>query len=224
MGLDGVLENRYYGKLLMDIYQEMPLDVRRYVSASAINKYGGDFVPAMSDYLNVNATAEIWGKVVGFVRDVLRKVGFDLELNQADVKYMLWRSQKPMKKYSALDVAEDIDARRKFGVDEGERFRTVSAAPFDPSDKRNEIIKKYDAFLKKGKFNFIEAFQDRMYSVKVFMDMIVDATGKKVRDFEDAYEAENQLGSINKPAEEKYLKEYISQKDKLYNKLRARNQ
>ena len=208
MGLDGVLGNRYYGKLLMDIYQEMPLDVRRYVSTSAVNKYGGDFVPAMSDYLNVKATAEIWGKVVGFVRDVLRKVGFDLDLNQADVKYMLWRSQKPMKKYSALDVAEDIDARRKFGVDEGERFRTVSAAPFDPSDKRNEIVKKYDAFLKKGKFNFIEAFQDRMYSVKVFMDMIVDATGKKVRDFEDAYEAENQLGSINKPAEEKYLKNF----------------
>ena len=208
MGLDGVLENRYYGKLLMDIYQEMPLDVRRYVSTSAINNYGGDFVPAMSDYLNVKATAEIWGKVVGFVRDVLRKVGFDLELNQADVKYMLWRSQKPMKKYSALDVAEDIDARRKFGVDEGERFRTVSAAPFDPSDKRNEIVKEYDAFLKKGKFNFIEAFQDRMYSVKVFMDMIVGATGKKVRDFENAYEAENQLGSINKPAEEKYLKNF----------------
>ena len=208
MGLDGVLGNRYYGKLLMDIYQEMPIDVRRYVSESAIKHYGGDFVPAMSDYLNVKATAEIWGKIAGFIRDVLRKVGFDLELNQADVKYMLWRSQKPMKKYSALDVAEDIDARRKFGMDEGERFRTASAAPFDPSDKRNEIVKKYDAFLKKGKFNFIEAFQDRMYSVKVFMDMIVEATGKKVRDFEDAYEAENQLGSINKPAEEKYLKNF----------------
>ena len=208
MGLDGVLGNRYYGKLLMDIYQEMPIDVRRYVSESAIKHYGGDFVPAMSDYLNVKATAEIWGKVAGFIRDALREAGFDLGLNEADVKYMLWRSQKPMKKYSALDVAEDIDARRKFGVDEGERFRTVSAAPFDPSDKRNEIVKKYDAFLKKGKFNFIEAFQDRMYSVKVFMDMIVDATGKKVRDFEDAYEAENQLGSINKPAEEKYLKNF----------------
>ena len=210
MGLDGVLGNKRYGKLLMDIYNIMPDSVRKQVNEWAIIHYGGDFVPAMSDYLNKKATANIWHKVVGFVRETLRKAGFDLDLNSNDVKYMLWRSQKPMKRYMALDVAEDIDARRKFGVDgdSGVRFRVKNNSPFDPSDKRSKIVQEYDKFLKTGKFNFIEAFQDRMYSVKVLMDMIVDATGKKVRDFEDAYTAENQLGSINKPAEEKYLKNF----------------
>lgn len=210
MGLDGVLGNKRYGKLLMDIYNIMPDSVRKQVNEWAIIHYGGDFVPAMSDYLNKKATANIWHKVVGFVRETLRKAGFDLDLNSNDVKYMLWRSQKPMKRYMALDVAEDIDARRKFGVDGngGTQFRIKNSASFDPSDKRSKIVLEYDKFLKTGKFNFIEAFQDRMYSVKVLMDMIVDATGKKVRDFEDAYTAENQLGSINKPAEEKYLKNF----------------
>lgn len=210
MGLDGVLGNKRYGKLLMDIYNIMPDSVRKQVNEWAIIHYGGDFVPAMSDYLNKKATANIWHKVVAFVRETLRKAGFDLDLNSNDVKYMLWRSQKPMKRYMVLDVAEDIDARRKFGVDgdSGVRFRVKNNSPFDPSDKRSKIVQEYDKFLKTGKFNFIEAFQDRMYSVKVLMDMIVDATGKKVRDFEDAYTAENQLGSINKPAEEKYLKNF----------------
>jgi hypothetical protein len=88
------------------------------------------------------------------------------------------------------------------------RFRTKNTGNFDPSDKRDALIKEYDSYLKTGKFNFIEAFQDKMYSLKVLMDKIVEATGKAVRDFEDAYKAENQLGSINKPMMEKYLDKF----------------
>lgn len=203
MGLDGVLGNEAYNSTMIKMYGALPEEVRKEVMADAVSNYSGDYVPAMHDYL-IKAKANIVDKVLGAIRSALRKAGFDVDINSSDVKYLFWRSKKPLDNRNVFDVAEDISKQNEFGVN-GTRF---SIKNFDPSDKRDALIKEYDAYLKTGKFNFIEAFQDRMYSVKVLMDKIVNATGKKVRDYEDAYTAENQLGSINKPMQEKYLDKF----------------
>ena len=305
MGLDGVLGNEAYNSTMIKMYGALPEESRKEVMADAVSNYNGDYVPAMHDYL-IKAKENIVDKIVGAIRSALRKVGFDVDINSSDVKYLLWRSKKPLNRNNIFDVAEDIDAKRRMSVKDGStsstRFRVAdkselqlmaqdaldkyndiergygselevaerlresleqyegsentsqleeildtyesdfedsysrwgrrmedgseefiealeafatrsngtrfSIKNFDPSDKRDALIKEYDSYLKTGKFNFIEAFQDRMYSLKVLMDKIVNATGKKVRDFEDAYTAENQLGSINKPMQEKYLDKF----------------
>ena len=209
-GLKGVVGEAEYDLALYALYNAMPEQESVKIS-EASRKNGIGVASAIEEYIINNSSSTFLDKVVGSFRELLRKAGFDVAVSEKDIKYMIWRSKKPLRRNDALDVAEDIDARRHFGVgnEGGVRFRSSQGTtPFDPSDRRAKIVKEYDAFLKTGKFNFIEAFQDRMYSVKVLMDMIVKATGKKLRDFEDAYTAENQLGSVNKPAEEKYLKNF----------------
>lgn len=209
-GLKSVVGEAEYDLALYALYNAMPEQESVKIS-EASRKNGIGVASAIEEYIINNSSSTFLDKVVGSFRELLRKAGFDVAVSEKDIKYMIWRSKKPLRRNDALDVAEDIDARRHFGVgnEGGVRFRSSQGTtPFDPSDRRAKIVKEYDAFLKTGKFNFIEAFQDRMYSVKVLMDMIVKATGKKLRDFEDAYTAENQLGSVNKPAEEKYLKNF----------------
>lgn len=209
-GLKSVVGEAEYDLALYALYNAMPEQESVKIS-EASRKNGIGVASAIEEYIINNSSSTFLDKVVGSFRELLRKAGFDVAVSEKDIKYMIWRSKKPLRRNDALDVAEDIDARRHFGVgnEGGVRFRSSQGTtPFYPSDKRAKIVKEYDAFLKTGKFNFIEAFQDRMYSVKVLMDMIVKATGKKLRDFEDAYTAENQLGSVNKPAEEKYLKNF----------------
>ena len=217
MGLDGVLGNEAYNSTMIKMYGVLPEESRKEVMDDAVSNYNGDYVPAMHDYL-IKAKANIVDKVLGAIRSALRKAGFDVDINSSDVKYLLWRSKKPLDNRNVFDVAEDISKQYEFGVN-GTRF---SIKNFDPSDKRDALIKEYDAYLKTGKFNFIEAFQDRMYSVKVLMDKIVNATGKKVRDYEDAYTAENHLGSTNRPMQKKYLDKFykplLEEVDKLADK------
>ena len=226
MGLEGVLENKAYTTAMVDIYKALPEDVRAKLADNALRNYGGSIAPAVSDYMNHEADASLWDKVVAIVRDALRKVGFGIDLNANEVKYLLWRSQKSLNRNSVLDLAEDIDKKFKLKVVEysstdsdnnpddtpdggGTRFRSKkNAEPIDIADDRPQIVKEYDEELKTKMFNFQEAFQDRMLSVKVLMDKIVAATGLKVRTFEDVYKAENELSSINRVEQERYTEKF----------------
>ena len=408
MGLQGVLGNKEYDRLMMDIYSVLPKDAREEVTRDTFKHYGTNFVPAVSDYIGAKADGSIMDKVVSIVREALRKVGFDLDLNANEVKYLAWRSKKPLNRNMPLDVAEDIakqnelgtngytrfrsldkvneefnrrldelntnkdqkdrvlrlgkpgkfltdggvsgseiemefdkfvrksddnyvndhpftaddikdlpkainapiavfdstnhkdkviltelkkgdnnfivvikatQRRRKGGVvlevneistlypknakgivkwindglvtnvdkekalewlealhthrgtglinqeldsatkivesfenpNTGEgnvRFRIKKMKPTNLSDNRDALIKQYDDFLNTGKFNFIEAFQDRMYSAEVLQDLIVETTGKKVRDYEDFLKAENALSSINKEQQKKFIDKF----------------
>lgn len=118
MGLEGVLGNKAYTSAMVDIYKELPQDVRTSLADDALRHYKGSIAPAVSDYLNHNAEASIWDKVVGIIREALRKVGFDVDLNTNDVKYILWRSQKKLDRNNLLDVAEDIDKKYRLKVGE----------------------------------------------------------------------------------------------------------
>lgn len=118
MGLDGVLGNKAYTTAMVDIYKALPEDVRAELADNALRNYGGSIAPAVSDYVNHEADASIWDKVVTIVRDALRKIGIDLDLNGNEVKYLLWRSQKPLNRNSVLDLAEDIDKKFKLKVGE----------------------------------------------------------------------------------------------------------
>lgn len=219
MGLQGVLGNKEYTSLMVDIYKALPEGVRAEIAEDALRLYGGSVAPAVSDYIGPKSKNSIMDKVVTIVREALRKVGFDLDLNANEVRYMAWRSKKPLDRNNMLEVAEDIDMKYRLKVGEydgttpdggGTRFRAKEPEKIDIADKRSPIIKKYDETLKTGMFNFQEAFQDRMLSLKVLMDVIVGATGKKAKSFEDAYEAENQLSSTNKVDQERYIKKFYT--------------
>lgn len=134
MGLQGVLGNKEYTSLMVDIYKALPEGVRAEIAEDALRLYGGSVAPAVSDYIGPKSKNSIMDKVVTIVREALRKVGFDLDLNANEVRYMAWRSKKPLDRNNLLEVAEDIDMKNRLKVGEydgttpdggGTRFRVT---------------------------------------------------------------------------------------------------
>jgi hypothetical protein len=147
MGLEGVLENKAYSSMMVDIYKALPNEVRAELADDALRNYGGSVAPAVSDYLNVKAEPSVWNKVATIVREALRKVGFDLDLNVNEVRYMVWRSKKPLDRNNLLEVAEDIDMKNRLKVGEydgttpdggGTRF-SVNSKPKTKAELKEEV-------------------------------------------------------------------------------------
>lgn len=146
MGLQGVLGNKEYTSLMVDIYKALPEGVRVEIAEDALRLYGGSVAPAVSDYIGPKSKNSIMDKVVTIVREALRKIGFDLDLNANEVRYMAWRSKKPLDRNNMFEVAEDIDMKYRLKIGEydgttpdggGTRFRRVyhgSGASFDKFD------------------------------------------------------------------------------------------
>ena len=59
-----------------------------------------------------------------------------------------------------------------------------------------------------SQYNFQEAFQDEMLSVKILQEIIEEHSGKKLKGYENAYLAENRLGSTNLQERNKFVEEF----------------
>lgn len=219
-GLRGVVGDKAYNTAMFEMYRSLPMEARERVAMDALNNHGADMGKAMDKFIGESYDTSLWDVVVGAIRNMLRKKGYDIRFSENDIRYLVWRNRQKLNRDSILDVAEDIDTRFRLKVGEyegsptdggdtpdggGTRFRTKKPEKIDIADERSEIIKSYDKVLKSKSFNFQEAFQDRMLSLKVLMEEIEKATGKKAKSFEDAYKAENQLGSVNRPMQIKWL-------------------
>lgn len=148
MGLEGVLGNGHYNKAMMDIYRELPEEARKIVADDALSSKGIDFIKAMDRFLNEKAEPSIWEKVTSVIREWLRKAGFNLELTPNEVRYIWWRSQKPLDRNNVIEVAEDTYKKYQLKVGEfedspnpdgdggGTRFRVK---PKTKAELKNEV-------------------------------------------------------------------------------------
>jgi N12 class adenine-specific DNA methylase len=89
------------------------------------------------------------------------------------------------------------------GLDEEVRYRDG-----DRMDQRDRAIVRdwYERQILSSTYQFKEAMQDSMLSLKRFMEKVAEVTGQKVKDFENAYMAENALSSKNRAEQEVYGK------------------
>ena len=123
-GLRELVGKEQYDDVMMNLYGQLPEEVRADVKKVADKKYKGDIAYAMDEYFAGKAedgvTPSWWGKVVGAVRSIAKNVfGMDIELSDGDVKYLLWRSYKGLRNESDwFDLAEDIAMRSKNKVGE----------------------------------------------------------------------------------------------------------
>lgn len=193
MGLEGVLGNKEYTSAMVDIYKALPNEVRAELAEDALRNYGGSVAPAVSDYLNVKAEPSVWDKVVTIVREALRKVGFDLDLNGNEVRYMVWRSKKTLDRNNLLEVAEDIDMKNRLKVGEydgttpdggGTRSRTSEDVLNQIKQARREVEKnpseaqKEAGNYKKGHIT-LDGFEITLENPKGGTRSGVDKNGKK---------------------------------------------
>lgn len=221
-----------FDTFLENVYNNASKEIREAINRLAANN-DWDFNVATEEYLAGMAEdtnfdrAEYqswWGKIKFLFLDMLRKAGLVMNrtLTDADLRYILWRSYENLKEpgryRSILGAAEDISKQMDLKV--GNFAETDNSAASvadgdsymyrdgDVMDERDRAIvrDRYERTIQSGMYQFREAVQDSMLSLRRLMEHIAEATGEKVKDFENAYMAENALSSKNHAEQDIYGK------------------
>lgn len=91
---------------------------------------------------------------------------------------------------------------------------TDNTGSFDPTDpdirfREGDAIEAYNQSFNKRVYWFKEAWQDSMLALKNLQDVVAESSGEPIKDFENAYMAENQLSRLNKAQSIKFWDEYM---------------
>jgi putative uncharacterized protein (fragment) len=220
------LFGEHFDNFLDNVFKNASEDVRReIVKLAAKNKW--DFRIATEEYLASLAEDTnfekmpngFWDKVKRLFSDMLRSIGLkqkDGELNNNELRYILWRSYKNLKEKgqsnSILNKAEDIAMQHRLKVgnysestDKEVRFRDGEPQ----SKERVSAAERYEQRVSRSMFQSQEALQDSMLGLKEAMDAIMRAEGKEmymedIEGFENAYLGENRLSSVNQAETEAF--------------------
>lgn len=160
-----------FDNAMMELYRQLPIEVRNEIADIAVRSYGGDVSIAMDEYLaeqaEKNESPSWWNKVVATIRDLLRKFGIDVKLSENDVRYLLWESQRKLRNSSnPIDVARETVMRDKLGIGEHSKrtyhggesdFTNPSLSRFSsPARKEGESVLDYADRVDKAYREFLE--------------------------------------------------------------------
>ena len=221
-----------FGTFLENVYTNASKEIREAINRLAA-KNDWDFKVATEEYLAGMAEdtnfdrAEYqswWGKIKFLFLDMLRKAGLVMNrtLTDADLRYILWRSYRNLNdkaENSIIREAEDISKQMDLKVGNFAENTDNSAASVadgdsymyrdgNVMDERDRAIvrDRYERTIQSGMYQFREAVQDSMLSLRRLMEHIAEATGEKIKEFENAYMAENALSSKNHAEQDIYGK------------------
>jgi N12 class adenine-specific DNA methylase len=168
-----------------------------------------------------------WSFVKRAFLDMLHKIGFvnydGPQLSDNELRYILWRSYENLKdpgRYRSIlgeakDISKQMDLKvGNFAEETGNSAASVADGDSymyrdgDVMDERDRAIVRdhYERTIQSGMYQFREAVQDSMLSLRRLMEHIAEATGEKIKDFENAYMAENALSSKNHAEQDIYGK------------------
>lgn len=221
-GLRKVVGDQHFDNFLRKVYERSDRKTREKINALAA-KNSWNFAEATEEYIaqmaetgfDARENQTMWERVKQLFKDMLSaaKVAVGININDNDLRYMLWRSYQMQKSRGAMGVAEDVMMQQKLGVgnhrNTEKRFRDGSL----PTDDLNDVVRglrgEYDAAMKKSGFQIQEAIQDSMLSLKKLMDILQKHSGKKeIADWENAYTAENALSSRNKAEQDEFQRKH----------------
>ena len=211
-----------FSVFLDNVYANLEYGARkRIVGIAAMN--GWDIHVATEEYLAGLAedtdferavNQRWWTKIRNLFIDLLRKAGINIGyISDDDLRYILWRSYQHLKEDAITTSAEDVLMQQKLGVG---RFAKVADSGADgllyrdgtPMDERDKKIvrDRYERTIRSSAFQFREAMQDSMLSVRRLMESIADKDIEDIAGFENTYLAENRLSSTNKSEADLYKK------------------
>lgn len=224
-GLRKLLGDRF--DKAMDTLRSMATkEIRDKIDAIA-KEQGVDALTAMEEYLaqlaengaTNNEELSFWEKAKAFFRSLLRSIGIDMgEITEADLNYIIWASRRNLEQNGgdllrAADNAIIRSAMKQMAQDSHHEVqRETPERLYRDGGNTTEyakavIARQYEKRIAEGGFfgyQFREAMQDSMLSLRDFMLMTLKAEGKDTKyiedvpGFENAYLSENALSSKTK--------------------------
>ncbi len=225
-GLRDVVGREHFEEFLGKVFRAADTDTRRKIVALAAQN-GWDFNVATEEYLaslaeerfDSRENRAFLQKVRDLFMDMLRaaKIALGFNINDNDLRYMLWRTYQMQRSQGAMSVAEDVVVQHKLGVG-NYRYRSVKPSTPSTGEARrlyDDAVRRYtkvDKTKEKAKslwHHLREAYQDSMLSVQKLMEAVLAETGNTIRNSDDVYKAENQLSSKNKAEIEKWERDFM---------------
>lgn len=200
-GLRQLVGEERMDDFLDEVFSNVSSEVRRKITDS-LPKYGYNSRVATEEYMASIAENGVdvstWERIKQAFKNLLRRIGINIQINDNELKYILWRSAQNLDKNRPIDLAIDVAMQYNMGV--GNYFREGE------SDGSRE---EYENSLKGWKYKAREAYQDSMLALKNLQEVIANVSGKPIKSFEDAYKAENQLSSKNTAEAEEYYEKFF---------------
>lgn len=200
-GLRKLVGDERMDDFLDDVFNNVSSEVRKRI-VDTLPRYGYDSRVATEEYMARMAEngvdVSVWERIKQAFKNLLRKMGINININDNELRYILWRSRNNLENGNVIDYAKDVAMQYQMGV--GNYFRE------EESDGSRE---EYEKSLQGWKYKAREAYQDSMLALKNLQEVIAKVSGKPIKSFEDAYTFENQLSSKNTSESEKYYDEFF---------------
>lgn len=201
-GLRRLVGEERMDDFLDDIFTNASKEVRQRI-IDTLPKYGYNSRIATEEYMARMAEKGVddvsfWDRIKQAFKNLLRRIGININVNDNELRYILWRSRQNLNMERPLDMAKDVAMQYQIGV--GNYYRD------DTSDGSREA---YEKSLQGWRYKAREAYQDSMLALKNLQDVVAKVSGKPIQGFENAYIAENHLSSKNKTEARRYYDKYF---------------
>lgn len=225
-GLRQLLGEDNFNKTMVQMYRMLPEEERKKVWDASIMKYG-DLAEAMEEYLAEkaeNAEKPSFLQRLWMYLKVVFKRQWNTTLTDADINYLLWRGRKKLASDTPMDMViskilkqaamqSDVTEDESVKLEEArERLFNGSGRERYLRNRTGDAQREYEDAVNTLAYKSQEASQDSMLALKTLQEAVAKESGKEIRDWENAYMAENRMSSIN-------LRDHESYKKTFYKKL-----
>ena len=215
------LFGEHFDTFLDNVYNNADVEVRRKIVELA-KKNGWNPRLATEEYLASLAEetnfedldASWWQKIKELFLRMLHKIGFNdfngVTLSDNELRYILWRSYEnlaePGRYRSILGEAADVVKQHELKVG---NYAQVPAETDNAAEGANDLYREtpdgqtsddgsrdaYNRAVTGNRFKAQEAYQDSMLALKRLQEVVEKYSGSKLKSYENAYMAENQMSS-----------------------------
>lgn len=192
-GLRQLVGEERMDDFLDEVFRNVSKEIRNKI-VGTLPKYGYDSRVATEEYLARMAESGVdvstWERIKQAFKNLLRRIGINIQINDNELKYILWRSAQNLDKNRPIDLAIDVAMQYELGV--GNYYREIEQTP------EQSIIDAWDKIASSTMFNLRESSVDYLTAIDKFQELISKRTGEEIKSFENAYDSMTFLSSKNR--------------------------
>jgi len=141
-GLRKLVGDERMDDFLDDVFNNVSSEVRKRI-VDTLPRYGYDSRVATEEYIariaENGVDVSVWERIKQAFKNLLRKMGINININDNELRYILWRSRNNLENGNVIDYAKDVAMQYQMGV--GNYYKEDS----DLSKEEENIIYKSKA-------------------------------------------------------------------------------